>query len=54
MKKIVHLVPYNGIGGVETAARSMIGVEDDDIDFQIEYVFEKCINDPAPFRSKRD
>lgn len=39
-KKIIHLVPYDGIGGVETAARSMVGIEHDRIDFQVDYIFQ--------------
>lgn len=40
MKKIIHLVPYDGIGGVETAARSMNAVEENVIDFQVRYIFK--------------
>lgn len=39
MFKVIHLIPYDGTGGVESAARSMINVVDDDIDFSIEYIF---------------
>lgn len=40
MFKVVHLVPYDGIGGVETAARSMDAVEDDAVNFQVKYIFK--------------
>ncbi len=52
--KIIHLIPYDGIGGVETAARSMIEFEQSQIDFQIKYIFHQSpailygIN-PVPF-----
>ena len=39
MKKVIHLIPYDGIGGVETAARSMTGLDLDEFDFQVEYIF---------------
>ena len=41
MKKVIHLIPYDGIGGVETAARSMSGLEQDEIDFQVKYIYPK-------------
>lgn len=39
MKQIVHLVPYDGTGGVETAARSMAGVSDEEFSFDVAYIF---------------
>lgn len=39
MQKIVHLIPYDGIGGVEAAARTMAGVRHGSIDFQLRYLF---------------
>jgi glycosyltransferase involved in cell wall biosynthesis len=35
MLKIIHLLPRNGIGGVETAARSMVEYKHPDFDFQL-------------------
>ncbi|MFT7526389.1 MAG: glycosyltransferase involved in cell wall biosynthesis [Arenicella sp.] len=35
MLKVIHLIPRNGIGGVETAVRSMIGYECSDYNFQL-------------------
>lgn len=35
MLKIIHLIPRNGIGGVETAARSMLGSKHPGFDFQL-------------------
>ena len=42
-KKIVHLVPYDGIGGVETAARSMKNVQHEIIDFRVIYIFRAAV-----------
>jgi glycosyltransferase involved in cell wall biosynthesis len=39
MRKVVHLIPYDGIGGVETAARSMERVASSRIAFSVDYVF---------------
>ena len=38
MYKIVHLVPYDGIGGVETAARTMKLVQQENLDFEVRYI----------------
>jgi glycosyltransferase involved in cell wall biosynthesis len=39
-KKIVHLVPCDGIGGVETAVRSIGKVKRDGIDFEVDFIFK--------------
>lgn len=39
MKKVIHLIPCDGIGGVETAARSMADYDQSEINFQINYIF---------------
>lgn len=39
MFKIVHLIPYFGIGGVETAARSMTDVSDEAVRFCVQPIF---------------
>ncbi len=39
MKKIVHLIPYDGVGGVEEAARSLGSFRDADMDFELRYLF---------------
>ena len=44
VKKIIHLVPRNGIGGVETAVRSMEKVKHDRINFTIDYITEVVAN----------
>ena len=41
--KIIHLVPYDGIGGVESAARSMGNFNNETIDFQVEFIFRAGI-----------
>ena len=38
VKKIIHLAPRNGIGGVESAVRSMEKVKHDKIDFKVDYI----------------
>lgn len=38
---VLHIVPYDGIGGVETAARSMSKIKHDSIDFEVNFIFEK-------------
>lgn len=37
--RAIHLIPYDGIGGVEEAARSMARMQDAQIDFQLRYIF---------------
>ncbi len=39
MQKVIHLIPYDGIGGVETAARSMAQADAVDLDFRVETIF---------------
>ncbi len=39
MQKVIHLVPYDGIGGVEAAARSMETVRCDELDFEVRFIF---------------
>lgn len=36
--RVTHLIPYDGIGGVETAARSMEGHQSADTDFRCHYI----------------
>ena len=40
MPKIVHLVPYDGIGGVEAAARSMGSLTHENISFDVAYIYQ--------------
>lgn len=39
MKHVIHLMPYNGIGGVELAAKSTLGHEHPDIMLELAYIF---------------
>ena len=39
MARIVHLVPFDGIGGVEVAAKTMARVNKDGIEFEVIYLF---------------
>lgn len=38
MRKITHLIPFDGIGGVESAANTMKNITFNDIDFNVLYV----------------
>ncbi|MDA3834966.1 MAG: glycosyltransferase family 4 protein [Spirochaetales bacterium] len=40
--KVIHLIPYDGIGGVETAARSMVGIKQEQLDFQVAYIYRSA------------
>jgi len=40
MLRIVHLIPYDGLGGVEAAANSLGRFKDEILDFKIDYIFE--------------
>ncbi len=40
MFRVTHLIPYDGIGGVETAARSMAGHSAPDIRFRRHYIYD--------------
>ncbi len=39
MKKVCHIIPYDGIGGVELAARSIARHSVEGIDFRVEYLY---------------
>lgn len=39
MRKVIHLLPYDGIGGAEVAARSMASASDPHLDFELRYIF---------------
>jgi glycosyltransferase involved in cell wall biosynthesis len=39
MRKVIHLLPYDGIGGAEAAARSMAGARFDGLDFHLAFIF---------------
>lgn len=39
MEKVIHLLPYDGIGGAEAAARSMVSTTARGLDFRVRYVF---------------
>lgn len=39
MKKVVHLIPYDGTGGVEIAARSMRGLRCADLEFTVQSIY---------------
>jgi len=49
MPKVVHLIPYDGIGGVESAARSMVVAGSKDLGFDIFYIFPKVSPDKQRF-----
>lgn len=37
--KVIHLVPYDGTGGVEVAVRSMVNSSAPDLDFSLKYIY---------------
>ena len=39
--KVVHLVPCDVIGGVESAASTMVSLQSEKIDFNVEYLYKK-------------
>lgn len=44
MQKVVHLIPYDGIGGVEAAARTMADARHAFIKFRLQYIFPKVLS----------
>lgn len=40
MAVVRHLVPYDGIGGVELAARTMRGISRGPVDYDVQFIFE--------------
>ncbi|MDA3834424.1 MAG: glycosyltransferase family 4 protein [Spirochaetales bacterium] len=40
MAKILHIIPYDGVGGVESAARSVGAVSDQTFELVIEFIFK--------------
>lgn len=50
MRKVIHLIPEDGIGGVETAARSILLSTDNNIDLDIVYVQGPALNPSAHFK----
>lgn len=49
MPKVIHLVPYDGIGGVETAARSMVNCSANDFEFQVEYIYPPTVGEQGRY-----
>jgi glycosyltransferase involved in cell wall biosynthesis len=44
MYKVIHLLPYDGIGGAEAAARSMRDLHHEAIDFRLRFLFPNVRN----------
>ena len=44
MKKVIHLIPYDGIGGGESAAKTMLHFNSELIDFRIIFIFNNIKN----------
>tara|TARA_B100001093_G_C26850657_1_gene1024969 strand:+ start:263 stop:1291 length:1029 start_codon:yes stop_codon:yes gene_type:complete len=44
MNKVIHLIPYDGIGGVESAANTIKNFKIRNIDFEILYIFNNKSN----------
>lgn len=51
MKKVIHLIPYDGIGGVESAAHTMEGIKDNHLNFKVIYIFKEQNNKRNYFSS---
>lgn len=47
MYKVVHLIPYDGVGGVEAAANSMGNQRREEIDFKLEYIYPNYSDDAS-------
>jgi glycosyltransferase involved in cell wall biosynthesis len=41
VRRVIHLLPYDGIGGAEEAARSMADASSDELDFKLRFLFPK-------------
>lgn len=46
MLRVIHLIPYDGIGGVEAAARTMRNIEAPDVLFELAYIFAVPLRRP--------
>lgn len=42
MRRVIHLLPYDGIGGAEAAARSMADAPTPGLDFRLQYLFPRA------------
>ena len=38
--KVIHVIPYDGVGGVESAARSMVPTRNGNIEFKLDFIFK--------------
>jgi glycosyltransferase involved in cell wall biosynthesis len=43
MQKILHLIPYDGTGGVESAAQSMQSIHSNELSFEIKFLFKRNV-----------
>jgi len=41
--RFIHLIPYDGVGGVESAARTTAAMCEGPIDFRVEYIFRNLL-----------
>lgn len=44
ISKVIHIIPFNGIGGVEVAANSMGSIRQGDVEFSIDFIFKEIPN----------
>jgi len=42
--RFIHVVPYDGVGGVESAARTTASMLEGSIDFKVEYIYRNLAN----------
>jgi glycosyltransferase involved in cell wall biosynthesis len=50
MTRIAHLIPYDGIGGVETAARSIGCVKRGEMRFEVDFIFQNIHSRRTKYR----
>lgn len=51
MRKVIHLVPYDGIGGVETAARSTADYSVAGLELQVEYIYPPVVEQQRQYET---
>lgn len=44
ISKVIHIIPFNGIGGVEVAANSMGSIRQGDVEFSKDFIFKDITN----------
>jgi len=42
--RFIHLIPYDGVGGVESAARTTTSIREGHIDFKVDYIYKNLLH----------